>query len=164
MLWLDSSGRAKPSNMNASWVQILTKTHGVLMLSRAGVSNFAVTHPQMYHYLPSNQSELKRTRMMEAGAELLYRTHLVYNNVIKWWVLCALDQKCIAPITDTRCTFPTPAHSFTVYANCHRFDQSAINILLANLYDFDESLYYAKDKLVDIRRGSRRLEGKLENC
>ncbi len=162
MLWLDSSARVLSSNWSSPWSEVVG-AHGALLLSISGHSNFAVTHPGMYHYLPSSVNDLKRTGQGEANQMLLYRTHQTYHNVIKWWVLCALDKDCIAPIMNRFCHFPQNDR-FMTYANCHRFDQAAINILLANLYEFDDRLYQAKDKLVEILRGSRKVEGKLENC
>ena len=117
----------------------------------------------MYQYLPSNLTELKRIQQKEAGDVLLYRTHHVYNNVIKWWVLCVLDKDCIAPIMERVCHWKSNDH-YKEYHNCHRFDQSAINVLLANFYKFDEELYYAKDRMVEIYRGGAAPEQGLDKC
>jgi len=61
----------------------------------------------------------------------------LYDNVLGWWFLCALKRNCIAPTTMRGCQF----HGNRSYGNCHRFDQSAINILLAN-YFVDEHPAY----------------------
>ena len=82
---------------------------------------------------------------------LLYRTNEIYPNIIKWWVLCALDRKCIAPIMHRFCKWPN-GDKFNIFGECHKFDQSAINILLANLFDFDDWSYYAKVRIAKVER------------
>ena len=161
---MDSSVRLISANFTDIFSQAVHKTHGVVMLTSTGHSNFAVTHPGMYHYLPSKVDSLKITQQWEANCMLIFRTQQVYNNILKWWVLCALDQKCIAPTSQRACKFPKHDR-YKEYASCHRFDQSAINILLANMYDFDDWFYYAKVRVAKIKRGGAPLEGQsLTHC
>ena len=61
----------------------------------------------------------------------------LYDNVLGWWFLCALKRNCIASTMMRGCQF----HGARSYGDCHRFDQSAINILLAN-YFVDEHPAY----------------------
>jgi hypothetical protein len=56
----------------------------------------------------------------------------MYSNVIRWWFLCALTADCIAPTNDLLCKFASGADRDSQYAKCHRYDQSALNILLVN--------------------------------
>jgi len=57
--------------------------------------------------------------------------------VLRWWFLCAIEEDCIAPTKDILCKF----RGLRKYAHCHRYDQSAINILLANYFNDDYSAY-----------------------
>ena len=163
VLYLDSSVRILSSSWESPWSQLI-RTQGILTLSTTAHSIYAVTHPRMFEYLPSNITELKRAEQRQAGALLLYRTHHVYMHVIRWWVLCALDNNCMAPILNRYCKWKTKDH-FNELGNCHRFDQSAINILLANLYAFDDSsYYYAGDRVIIIHRGQGKSAEELEKC
>ena len=118
----------------------------------------------MFQYLPSNITKLTRTEQRQEGAVLFYRTRHVYMHVIRWWVLCALDSNYMAPILNLKCMWKTEVHS-DEYGHCHRFDQSAINILLANLYAFDDTAYhYAGDPVVGILRWETKPAEKLEKC
>ena len=58
--------------------------------------------------------------------------------MIKWWFLCALERDCIAPNTSQ---LGYSFHGPDSYGLCHRFDQSAINILLANYFHDDHPAY-----------------------
>jgi hypothetical protein len=78
----------------------------------------------------------------------------LYDTVIRWWVLCALEPNCISPTRDLGCRFNGRDH----YANCHRFDQSALGILLSNYFENDTSKYSAKDGVLDVMRGSENVE------
>ena len=127
VLWLDSSACILSSAWQAPWSQLI-RTHGVLMLETGGHSIYAVTHPRMFQYLPSNLAKLKQRVIRAANAMLFYRTHYIYNHVIQWWVLCALDKNCIAPTLSRICIWTTK-DSFNTHGHCHRFDQAAINIL-----------------------------------
>ena len=124
------------STMSAVYEQVQT-TKGILLFRNTGHSNFAVTHAQMYNYLPTSVENMKKTEQREANSILLYRTREVYNNIIKWWTLCALQVKCISPVSNIRCHIT----SWETYAYCHRFDQSALNILLANYFGFNDTVY-----------------------
>ena len=82
----------------------------------------------------------------------------LYNNVFRWWFLCALDRDCIAPTTDLYCEFVGREQ----YGKCHRYDQSALNILLANYFLDDYNSYVvtaAAGRVLTVERGSH---GKLQ--
>ena len=57
--------------------------------------------------------------------------------MFKWWYLCALERDCIASNAALHCSFSGRDE----YGNCHRFDQSALNILLANYFEDDHPAY-----------------------
>ena len=136
MLWFDSSIRFLSGNLSEAFT-FVRKSGGAMLFNYCGHNTFSVTHEDMYKYLPTDLKEMQTILQYEANMILLYRTRLVYDEVIKWWILCALKENCIAPVEDVGCTFTAPDR----YAGCHRFDQSAINILLANLYHFDYKQY-----------------------
>jgi len=80
----------------------------------------------------------------------------LYNNVFRWWFLCALDQDCIAPTTDVRCQFVGRDQ----FGDCHRYDQSALNILLANYFIADPLSYVARPSAGPLLTVERRSRGK----
>ncbi|ELU17415.1 hypothetical protein CAPTEDRAFT_68529, partial [Capitella teleta] len=99
-------------------------------------SVYAVTHPQMYEYLPTDIEAMKPMNMQGANSIFIYPTKHVYHSFLYWWYLCALDESCQAPPNITR---PCPLvyqkggeRRNMYYAYCHRFDQSSMNILMGN--------------------------------
>lgn len=101
---------------------------------------FPVVNPGMYTYLPADLEAIKKTRMYDAGFVFTVHTDRVVKEVLKWYVLCALQQDCFAPPgSSLYCNFEKGR--YTNYANCHRFDQSAVNILLANANNNDHRLF-----------------------
>jgi hypothetical protein len=67
----------------------------------------------------------------------------VYLSIVRWWFLCALVADCIAPTSELYCKFGTGADRDSQYARCHRYDQSALNVLLVN--HFTRQLMSAAD-------------------
>ena len=61
----------------------------------------------------------------------------LYDNVLRWWFLCALHRACIAPTRDIACRF----RGRDRYAGCHRYDQSALNILIVNYFNDNRMAY-----------------------
>jgi len=76
----------------------------------------------------------------------------LYENVFRWWFLCALEQNCIAPTTDLYCKF----NGRREYGKCHRYDQSALNILLANYFSNHYEAYVVTvGNVMTVERGSK---------
>ena len=135
VLWLDTDALLHDSNLVPIF-QALQETDGALCLTGAGHSTFSVTHPVMYEYLPTDLAAAKGAQW-GANSMFLYRTKSIFLNVIKWWVLCALEISCMAVNQNSTrfCSFGKD--HFKTYVGCHRFDQSALNILLLNHFDLD---------------------------
>ena len=60
----------------------------------------------------------------------------------------------MAPTTDLHCRFLGRDQ----YASCHRYDQSALNILLFNSFPYDDVIYFnaaVKLGLLTVERGTR---------
>ncbi|XP_071163168.1 FK506-binding protein 5-like [Mytilus edulis] len=97
----------------------------------------AVTHRQMYKYLPTDRKKLYHTPHMEIFALILHNSENVINKFMKLLVACAMEPKCLAPQSAKwKCDFD---FSGKEYADCHRYDESAMNILLKNWFEFDNS-------------------------
>ncbi|GMS93788.1 hypothetical protein PENTCL1PPCAC_15963, partial [Pristionchus entomophagus] len=97
-------------------------------------SIYATTHQSMLDYLPID-TRLAMDRTMLEGAYLISRSEMT-REAVKWNALCALTKDCMAaPGTELHCEFH--GDRYRTPANCHRYDQSAINIITTSLLERD---------------------------
>jgi len=79
--------------------------------------------------------------MVGLDALIVYNTDEVRRGLMLPWVKCALTPRCVNPIgaQDTGCRFDKkPQYR---YSGCHAYDVSALNIVLGQYFQFDESRY-----------------------
>uniref|UniRef100_A0A7I4YNZ1 Glycoprotein 3-alpha-L-fucosyltransferase A-like n=1 Tax=Haemonchus contortus TaxID=6289 RepID=A0A7I4YNZ1_HAECO len=132
--WSNSRNYFKDSN-----VTVCGKS-AYLLHSSSGHGIFPTTNPGVYDYIPTLFPYLKQNTCVnhDAGFAFIVRS-ADSMNILKWYVLCALEQTCMAPPkSELKCSFKDP---FTIYAGCHRNDQSVINLLLANSYEYNSKYY-----------------------
>lgn len=106
----------------------------------------ALTHPRMFDYFETKQEKFFFHRMVQPIHIVLYNTHSIHYNVMFHWVKCALIPNCIAPIgaQNSGCRFDKkPLYR---YSGCHRYDTSALNVVLGLTFDFSSSHYAAKEE------------------
>lgn len=111
-----------------------------IMPDEAAHSIFSTTDKRMTEYLPYPETLMKSYMMYGASLMLIYGTNKVKEEIVRLLVLCALEQGCMGPNDTTiYCTFTEDR--FKDYAKCHRYDQSAVNILLAWANKFQPKRY-----------------------
>ncbi|CAO4376305.1 unnamed protein product [Caenorhabditis nigoni] len=113
----------------------------ITSFSNSNHSNFATLVPELLEYFPSNSLNLlKSSYQVQAGIIHFSRTEKTME-IFKWFVLCALDEECMShpPGTNVDCYFGPNRMEY--FANCFRYDQSVLNLLLLNKYQ-DHNKYY----------------------
>ena len=164
VFWVDTSVKFHDYNLTAIYDKLITKTQGVGLFTGTGHSIYAATFPQMFHYLPTSLQQAENVEMLEAGAMVFYKTRPVYSQVLQWLVLCSLDQNCIDPRgARLFCRF-NYEDRFHRFARCHRFDQSAVNILLANAFYFQMHDYLLDNPILNVSRDDVANEITLSSC
>ncbi|PIC54199.1 hypothetical protein B9Z55_003551 [Caenorhabditis nigoni] len=101
---------------------------------------------KVYKYFPTNPGELKKekAKMYDAGFVFAVNTRQTMMNIVKWYFLCALEEDCMAPKSAVLgCQF-VDDDRFRTYAGCHRYDQSIINLVLANQFWYDRRYYVSQ--------------------
>ncbi|GMR62910.1 hypothetical protein PMAYCL1PPCAC_33105, partial [Pristionchus mayeri] len=106
----------------------------IVLRSPTSTSIFGTTHPRMYEYFPIDLALAKELEMLE-GPYFIARSEMA-REVIKWNALCALTKDCMIP-SGSRLSCWFYDDRFNKYANCHRFDQSSINIIISMLLERD---------------------------
>ena len=150
MFYVDSSIRFLTPFRDQHYQQALI-TGGFLFSKKTRHSTFAVTHPDLYDYLPSNITALQILDQFAANNVLVYRTEQICKHVIMPFVMCLLNQNCAQPIVHISCVIKAR----DVFANCHRYDQSVMNILVQNHVGYNGSIgaYALPKPLVVLRNG-----------
>ena len=92
----------------------------------------AWTHPKTFRIFGQEPESFRYVQMAAAGVLLIEKKDFIVERVIKPWVQCALHEECIAPAGLHYPPCPRGKHSFDF--RCHRFDQSALNILLYRIF------------------------------
>lgn len=123
------------------------KTGGILLYGGMD-TKLGETHPNIYKYLPV----IKKYQGLQANASplLLYNTPQV-RDIMKYWIVCALYRHCIAPagaskrLCVKRKARVVKRRKRRRLAMCHRFDKSALNILLWNKYK--SNVFLSKKRL-----------------
>ena len=145
VFWVDASVRINKSIKPL--LDLAVQNGGVAAAHNDTVFVWRVTFSQMYMYLPSDLHRLAWYGGTASGCVLFYRTKFTYWNILHWWVLCALEQFCMAPaINKIKCVPPSKESGMlkSAHLKCHRYDQSALSIIFANLFDFQRDAYTVK--------------------
>ena len=75
-----------------------------------------------------------------AGGFLLFkREALVHRAIVDPWLACAFSPDCLCPGKDCLRMKGSCSDRTRPYSRCHRFDQSALAVLLASLFDYRAS-------------------------
>ncbi|KIH56824.1 hypothetical protein ANCDUO_12992 [Ancylostoma duodenale] len=91
----------------------------------------------MYAFIPTNIEAIKKKECMNHDANFAFIVKTSDGvEIVKWYVMCALEENCMAP-PGSRLWCKFTSDRFNDYANCNRYDQSAINLLLANSYGYN---------------------------
>lgn len=152
ILWVDASGRLSPKMNHYNWTSVYEKarqTNGIVQFDRTGRDIFQCTTWGMYRYIPTDEEKLKKYEMIGATVVLLYRTEIVFHKIIHWWRLCALTKLCIQPKGHRRSCGTSVRPGVSI---CHRYDQSALDILVANMLNYNETTLPKGKPIIEVHR------------
>ena len=111
------------------------------LLSASPIYHHAIefTHDGMIKYLgyPPSRKSIADIESIQGGCWLMWANSIMRENLIEPWLDCALHQECIAPkgAALAPCRF-TEIHDGR-YINCHRYEQSALNMILLREFGLD---------------------------
>ena len=118
---------------------------GIVLFKNSANFITASTNPKLYTFIPTYMPDLVKVKMAGANAIFIRNTQEIYSSVLYWWFLCALDKDCIAPPgakAGCRNAYPNKPSK---YLGCHRYDQSTLNVLLANHHHYNRTSYATTD-------------------
>ncbi|KAK3798071.1 hypothetical protein RRG08_034627 [Elysia crispata] len=108
--------------------QLIESTHGARITSH--------THPQMFAYMREEACQYFPYREIQCGFQVMKNDPLVIQAILNPWTRCALEEPCICPVYPKSVIRCSKGLSSTL-PRCHRFDQSAMSIILSKLYAAD---------------------------
>ncbi|GFS03070.1 hypothetical protein ElyMa_001140100 [Elysia marginata] len=98
-----------------------------------GVSFPGNTLKQMFDYMNEEVCPFRVFEELQGGIQMISNDSLVTQAVLHPWLKCALEKTCMCPDTQQQIAF---CFSNNLH-RCHRFDQSAFNLIMAKLYGVD---------------------------
>lgn len=176
-MWFDTSiWFTKSADVAIQKYALGKDTDFIYYIHPAGHNIAWATHPEMFGFFPSNVSVFNESpvhrKMSMAGAVILYDTYPCRHGILKWALLCALEEQCISPVSEL---WPKRERRGELYYdnhycngeqpqqkpyNCHRYDQSLLSILVNNFYKYDILRFHMepKDWMAEAKRlGDRNL-------
>ena len=140
MYWMDTSVKHRMEALDHVMANA-NNMQGIGFVFNTFHSTYAVTDPGMYEYFITDEEKQKEYLQLAATVYVLFRTKEVWNNIFQWVLLCSLDLNCIAPNDAVNRFYPCPFRKGLMVRRdgCHRFDQSLLNLVISNFYNFDKT-------------------------
>ncbi|CAG5118455.1 unnamed protein product [Candidula unifasciata] len=88
----------------------------------------AYTDPDMFEYFNESRCAFKDCSLISSEAVAVYRTEATWVELMRPWLVCALNEQCIAPTNARYSGCIEIRHPHTT--GCHRYDMSALSIIL----------------------------------
>merc|ERR1719500_1970053 len=130
-----------PSTLS-QWLEAARKEGVVVWQQGEATATTALTHPRMFEFFPGvKYEEYAFQHMASASVVVLVYTQATHTKLMLPWLRCALTESCINPIgaQDSGCRFDKkPQYR---YSGCHRYDVSALNIVLGEMFQLEEGQY-----------------------
>ncbi|RUS88482.1 hypothetical protein EGW08_003740 [Elysia chlorotica] len=122
-----------------------SRKHGVVFGGRQlKHSSFVVTNPHMYTFLRTNERKLQATPHFELSLAVIHNTRRVKHEFMRFLVSCALEEYCISP-PGSKSSCDINLGNNKKYARCHRYDESAINLIVNRWHDYQPREYLLRD-------------------
>lgn len=141
VVWLDPDYRLTSSNISL-WLDSAKEEGVVVWQQGEATATTALTHPRMFEFFPGiKYEEYAFQHMASASVVVLVYNQATHSKLMLPWLRCALTEACINPIgaQDSGCRFDKkPQYR---YSGCHRYDVSALNLVLGSMFHFSEDRY-----------------------
>ncbi|CAL1529192.1 unnamed protein product [Lymnaea stagnalis] len=167
VVWVDASVRFHKDSTVVQNLITRSRERGVQIGGSGSNSPFR-TLASMYHYFGDEPCAYLNLGQAKATVGAYHSEHFVQRAVLEPWVACAFNSSCICPTRrfksgchmtrqmEARVDSSATAGAPIEYDLCHRFDQSAISIILHKLYQDKYGLVMVSTKTFsEILRGNR---------
>ena len=156
LMWLDASIVTR--NVSALLTMIeRVKTRGIQLRcnNKARPPNPHYTLPQMFEAFGDSPCAHFDFRQCETTWALFHNEPLIEWAIIRPWLSCAANEKCICPVNQTLVQYCGQAPPNTL-GNCMRADQSALSLVMAKLFrEKYEHFVLNTNSFLDTHRGQK---------
>lgn len=115
----------------------------------------------MFVFLQTDEKKLKKVPHFDFTLIVMHSTKRVNNFFMRYLVSCTLEEYCIAPPgAQSKCDLHLGNKR---YGNCHRYDESAINLILNKWHDYKPKEYLMKDVITKYHDG-KDMSKKVKVC
>uniref|UniRef100_A0AC35EZ63 Uncharacterized protein n=1 Tax=Panagrolaimus sp. PS1159 TaxID=55785 RepID=A0AC35EZ63_9BILA len=144
ILNVDTSIRFDPNFNFSNLISDVIKQNpiDVTLLASNSHNMFSVTHPKMFECFPhiNKKSTIKSTQY-KSGLILWIGSEIGWK-IMKRFLTCALHPECMGPVgSTTNCDYSLMTKFPNRFSGCHRFDQSALNLILLEESKYRPSLF-----------------------
>lgn len=146
---MDPSSRLFPNYLYRA-VALAEQKGYVLWPEEPQSTVLAVTNPEMFKFYKEYRCTYKDTLVIDSSAMLFHAKDFTLRGIMTPWLKCVLTESCVAPAQSRRDDCLTSR--VPLYTGCHKYDQSALSIVVNRLLVFSENT----DKLVPNFRLARR--------
>ncbi|XP_025112268.1 uncharacterized protein LOC112575002 isoform X1 [Pomacea canaliculata] len=151
LMWMDASVRFKSGDVSLIIQRVMADgffiQHHIYMMPRHVM-------PVMLQYFHTEACLLAPFYEVEANFFVVKNEPLMSKAVLDPWVACAFAPRCVYPGDDWRKLLACFDNK-RGYSVCHRFDQSALGVILVTLFDFKLSHLVVPDNNVNICRENK---------
>lgn len=113
-------------------------------------STSALTHPKMFDYFDTSQQNYWFHRMVSTDHLIIYNTERTHNQIMRHWVQCALTINCIYPKGAQSVGCNNNRRPKYKYSGCHKFEVSALNVILGMVFGDINSEYITHEQLFGV--------------
>ncbi|XP_052815587.1 uncharacterized protein LOC128242469 isoform X2 [Mya arenaria] len=130
IVWMDSSTRFKKADLYT--LLVTGKKEGVIV-TQTGGTVARRTLPSMFQYFSTHPCRFRNLNELQSGFIIFYLNPFVIHRIFWPWIRCALELGCMIPVLNPDMYLKCNTYG-NVYGECHRYDQSALGILLYTSY------------------------------
>ncbi|XP_046560860.1 uncharacterized protein LOC124269856 [Haliotis rubra] len=149
IIWADAAVRFLKSSIGPLLQEVETK--GIII--EDGTPRYSVAdHAKrtMFDYFGEKTCHYAQIIEKQPGFLVLKDERFVREVVLKPWVACAMSPRCMCPAHPETLIV---CHTYMrEYNKCHRFDQAAMNMILAKLFWGNDMSFVPTRKYIDLRK------------
>uniref|UniRef100_A0A914PIU9 Uncharacterized protein n=1 Tax=Panagrolaimus davidi TaxID=227884 RepID=A0A914PIU9_9BILA len=160
ILNVDTSIRFDPNFNFSNLISDVIKQNptDVTLLASNSHNMFSVTHPKMFECFPhiNKKAVNNKIHTIQKRPLILWIGSENGLKIMKKFITCALHPECMGPTgSTTNCDYSLMTKFPNRFSGCHRFDQSAINLILLEESKYRPSLFQIESNFFKIRRDSK---------